>query len=38
MSEEERKAKRLGTPLSDEVVARLEAVGVVWQPRRAGAA
>ena len=29
-SEEERKAKRLGTPLSDEKVARLEAVGVAW--------
>ena len=38
MSEEERRAKRLGVPLSDEEVARLEAVGVVWQPRRAGAA
>ena len=38
MSEEERKAKRLSTPLSDEEVARLDAVGVVWQPRRAGAA
>ena len=38
MSEEERTAKRLSTPLSDEDVARLEAVGVVWQPRRARAA
>ena len=38
MSEEERKAKRAGAPLSDEEMARLEAVGVVWQPRRAGAA
>jgi hypothetical protein len=37
MSEEERKAKRLSA-LSDEEVARLEAVGVVWQLRRAGAA
>ena len=36
LSEEERTAKKLGTPLSDEEVARLEAVGVVWQPRRAG--
>ena len=38
MSEEERRAKSAGAPLSDEEVARLEAVGVVWQPRRAGAA
>jgi len=38
LSEEERTAKKLGTPLSDEEVARLEAVGVVWQLRRAGAA
>ena len=30
MSEEERKAKKVGTALSDEEVARLEAVGVVW--------
>ena len=37
MSEEERKAKKTSA-LSDEEVARLEAVGVVWQPRRAGAA
>ena len=37
VSEEERKAKRVSA-LSDEEVARLEAVGVVWQPRRAGAA
>ena len=36
MSEEERKAKR--APLSDEEVARLEAVGVAWDARRAGAA
>ena len=34
MSEEERKAKRLSA-LSDEEVARLEAVGVAWQLRRA---
>ena len=38
MSEEERKGKKASAPLSDEEVARLEAVGVVWQPRRAGAA
>ena len=31
---EERKAKRLSA-LSDEEVARLEAVGVAWQLRRA---
>ena len=37
MSEEARKAKKARAPLSDEEVARLEAVGVVWQPRRAGA-
>ena len=36
-SEEERKAKS-ASALSDEEVARLEAVGVVWQPRRARAA
>ena len=36
-SEEERKVKKVSA-LSDEEVARLEAVGVVWQPRRAGAA
>ena len=35
MSEEARKAKS-ASALSDEEVARLEAVGVVWQPRRAG--
>ena len=33
-SEEERKAKK-ASPLSDEEVARLEAVGVAWQLRRA---
>ena len=39
MSEEERTAKTARyAPLSDEEMARLEAVGVVWQPRRAGAA
>ena len=38
MSEEARKAKKTYAPLSDEEVARLEAVGVVWQPRRPGAA
>ena len=37
MSEEERKAKR-ASAVGDEEVARLEAVGVVWQPRRPGAA
>ena len=36
-SEEERKAKK-ASALSDEEAARLEAVGVVWQLRRAGAA
>lgn len=36
-SEEECKVKKVSA-LSDEEVARLEAVGVVWQPRRAGAA
>ena len=35
MSEEARKAKS-ASALSDEEVARLDAVGVVWQPRRAG--
>ena len=32
-SEEERRAKRQGTPLSDEEVGRLEALGVVWRLR-----